>query len=142
MLWTPEQDALADWLEKVAPWSHFATWTFGKAWPAGPTLPRVQDHVTQWLDQHQVNSAFFVAERGWTGVRRWHAHGLLSGQGTLDIDLDGQTLWRDWSRRYGRCRFDPVDAQDRCVRAYCSKYCFKGGLSGCRWWIRTGGMPF
>lgn len=144
---TREQEELATWLA-CHDFRLWATWTFGTAWPDGPTPTAVQYHVTNWCTQQDLRPAFVVAEQGWSGQRRWHAHGLLGGHGPLGLDAWRRDLWRNWYRRYGRCRFEPLGRTSTGVisaseadwditggvRTYVAKYCLKG-LGDCRWWI-------
>ena len=134
---SPSQAALADWLATVRPWTHVATWTFGQRWPSGPTPTAVDLHVRRWLEDRDVADWFMVVERGTSGQRRCHAHGLLHGTGPLALPLDGAELWKDWSRRYGRCTFSPLRNSSAGIARYCAKYCFKGGLDGVSWDIQV-----
>lgn len=131
-----EQQALAEWLQQH-PYELFATWTFGKRWPVGPTLTAVQHHVLRWTEEQSIQNAFVVAERGTSGQRRWHAHGLLGQLGSLRLPLEGENLWRDWSVRYGRCSFDTLHPETG-VTHYVSKYCAKGFSEN--WWVTNNGM--
>ena len=128
---TPHQLALAEWLEGHD-YRTFATWTFGKAWPLGPSPEAVRRHVLPWVEQVCRGPAFVVAECGTSGQRRWHAHGLL---GPTELPLPG--LWGAWFRRYGRCRFEPLRPDGEGVRLYVAKYCVK---SSPHWWIKHGAM--
>ena len=132
------QEELTEWLADLRPWTHFATWTFGKAWPDGPTREAVRFHVDRWLEQQDVLDAFWVVERGMSGSRRAHAHGLLHGIGALALPIHGPALWSDWSARYGRCRFDRLISRTDDVAWYCSKYTFKRGLQDVAWFLRSG----
>ena len=126
---TAAQVQLADWLAALDGWSTVATWTFGKQWPLGPTPEAVRYHVGRWIEDRSIAQAFYVAEAGTSGTRRWHAHGLLS----LDPDFwprqRHHSLWKSWSRRYGRCLFTPLDPNGGITR-YVSKYCLKTGARG------------
>ena len=128
---------LIQWLDSLK-FQIWATWTFGKNWPDGPTRQAVQYHVRRWLDQHDLFPAFFVIERGKSGQRRAHAHGLIGKQGPMQLDADINALWNDWKRRYGRSSFEPLNEKGG-ASAYCAKYCLKD-LSRCDWHL-TDGRP-
>lgn len=134
-LWQPDprklQLELAEWLEGFD-FQVWATWTFGKAWPEGPTLEAVRYHVGNWISSQDLRPAFYCAERGTSGQRRWHAHGLLGGHGPMHLEADRRSLWSDWHKRFGRCSFEGLQEQGGCL-AYVSKYCFKGLPT--QWWI-------
>ena len=68
--------------------------------------------------------AFVVAERGTSGQRRAHCHGLLGRHGKLQLEPWRKGLWEDWHRRYGRCQFLPLDDLGG-ARWYVAEYCAK-----------------
>ena len=131
----PYRDTLRYWLEGFD-FQIWATWTFGKRWPDGPTLGAVQYHVGRWIEEHDLRPAFYVAERGHSGQRRWHAHGLLGGYGSLKLEAYRTDLWRNWHARYGRGSFDSLKQRGGC-QAYVAKYCLKG--LPVHWWISEDG---
>lgn len=126
---------LAHWLDSY----HlpiFATWTFGRKWPDGPTEQAVETHVQKWITSHRIAPAFFCVERGTSGQRRWHAHGLLGPIAGQPVEWSRQTMWNDWRRRYGRCSFLRLEP-DKGAEWYVAKYCAKG--LPVRWWITADG---
>lgn len=127
-----EREALATWL-RTFDFQIFATWTFGKKWPEGPTPEAVRYHVSRWIEEQELSPSFFVVEQGTSGQRRWHAHGLLGAQGSLRLEAHRTSLWKDWKARYGAARFDKLHPATG-VADYCAKYCFKNGLD-VRWFI-------
>lgn len=124
---------LSDWLIGLDP-RQFWTLTFGQRWPEGPTRTAVRFHVERWWTEVGDPLIFAVAERGESGSRRWHAHGLLLGDGPHCRPSARDAMWRDWSRRYGRCHFTPVDGAAS-VSRYCAKYCVKT-LYEDTWWLQ------
>ena len=126
---TPFQDELAKWLEGHG-YDTFATLTFGKAWPDGPSGNAVLSHSQRWMEESKVRRCFLVVERGTSGMRRAHAHGLLK------TPLPRQSLWRGWSKRYGRCTFDEVSQIGGCA-GYVAKYVTK---MPDRWAITSNGQ--
>lgn len=105
-------------------YSHFATWTFGKKWPS-PSRSVVERYVPRWCDEMRISRYFWVAERGSSGQLRWHGHGLIGGSPLLRPDVNPQALWENWSKRFGRCTFEPISDQ-LALSAYVAKYLTKG----------------
>ena len=130
-----EQLELAHWLESYR-LPIFATWTFGKKWPDGPSPESVEAHVKLWVRSLRIKPAFFVVERGWSGARRWHAHGLLGTIEDQPIEWSRQQMWNDWRKRYGRCSFLRLEPEHG-AEWYVAKYCAKG--VPLRWWITVNG---
>lgn len=131
----PYAQDLATWLNTL-PVNTFCTWTFGSKWPNGPTMEAVRYHVQRWIMAHNLNPAFVVAERGTSGMRRWHGHGLVTLDGLLPgelCSLGTKSLWANWSKRYGRCSIQPLDPTAGAV-PYVAKYCAKG-LTTVNWWV-------
>lgn len=124
---------LSDWLISLDP-QQFWTLTFGKKWPDGPTETAVAYHVGNWWRTVGDPLTFCVAERGSSGSRRWHAHGLLLGVSPNTSRSSRDAMWQDWRRRYGRCTFSPVVGPGSVAR-YCAKYCVKP-LYEDTWWIQ------
>ena len=133
------RDELVEWLESHQ-YDTWATWTFGKAWPEGPSRDSVHRHVSDWITRRCGPKAFYVVERGHSGGRRAHAHGLLTLPAQTEIDADGerQRMWRDWSRRYGRCSFDALLDTGGASR-YVAKYALKERLYRLDWRITGDG---
>lgn len=121
---SPEQLALAAWLTTHS-YTHLATWTFGKAWPRGPTKTAVDYHVRNWIEKYRIQNAFMVVEKGTSGQRRAHAHGLLGDSPLLPKGRPAHVLFEDWSKRYGRCQILPLEGAQEGVASYVSKYCCK-----------------
>lgn len=119
------QNELAEWLGTL-PVNTFCTWTFGQAWPEGPTRTAVLYHVRKWVESRGLAPAFVVAEQGTSGERRWHGHGLC----TLPPSLSGmegtlrQQHWQNWATRYGRCELKALQDQGG-ASWYVAKYCAK-----------------
>ena len=133
---TLEQLELAHWLESF----HlpiFATWTFGRRWPDGPSAEAVDRHVKQWVAGLQISPAFVVVEQGMSGQRRWHAHGLLGTIRDQPIAWSRKTMWNDWRKRYGRCSFLEVEPE-KGAEWYVAKYCTQG-MSDLLWSIQVDG---
>lgn len=133
---TAYQKELAGWLSTFKA-DIFATWTFGQAWPRGPSRESVQRHVDRWLAQHDLAPSFAVVERGKSGERRAHAHGIFTSLQRIPPPLQAswrQGLWKDWSRRYGRCTFSPLREHGG-AEGYVSKYVTKD-LTANEWWVR------
>ena len=119
------QTELAEWLGSLS-FNTFGTWTFGQRWPDGPSRRAVLHHVGNWIESRDLAPAFVVAERGLSGERRWHSHGLCTLPPSLSR-LEGavrQRHWKNWSTRYGRCELKPLEEQGG-ARWYVSKYCAK-----------------
>ena len=123
---------LTEWLESLSP-TTFWTITFGKKWPYGPTSTAVRYHADLFFETYGDPLRFCVAERGWSGQRRWHGHGLLLGGTVPDTHESRARLWEAWSRRYGRCQFAPIGDIGGAA-GYVAKYCSKG-LYEDHWWL-------
>lgn len=128
----PAQTALAEWVGAEIRPDLFATWTFGRRWPEGPTEEAVRYHVGRWCRQHRLQG-LCVVERGTSGMRRRHGHGALRCPDVYPASRSHQGLWRDWSRRYGRGTFVPI-SEIGGVAGYVSKYAVKG-LPSADWWL-------
>ena len=123
---------LVDWLEAYEPHTFF-TVTFGKKWPVGPTPVAVQYHLDAFLGSFGDPLRFCVAERGNSGQRRWHGHGLLLRGAVPCTEDHRRKLWGEWGRRYGRSQFAPVDVVGGAA-GYVAKYCTQYRYED-RWWI-------
>ena len=124
--------ALVEWLEAMSPQCFYTT-TFGKKWPEGPTSTAVRYHMDRFFEEHGDPFRFSVVERGWSGSRRWHGHGLIL-RGTLPVTRRyRELLWEDWGRRYGRSQFSEMEAIGG-AEGYVAKYCTQGRYED-HWWL-------
>ena len=121
---------MVEWLDQLRDWEAFATWTWDSRFGArGPSPGRAVSMVEEFLLAEDVATCWWCVEEGRRGGRV-HAHGLLRGTGSLDLEIHRKSLWGAWKRRFGRNRIEPV-TDSLPVAHYVAKYVSKD------FWRRT-----
>jgi hypothetical protein len=112
--------AMADWVSSLAPWKVFATHTFSYEASLG-SARRVYE---RFMAQALPSISYFYAVELHPGGHGPHIHAMWDSLGAPRI-----ATHREWLKRYGRNRIEPVrDFRD--VVDYCAKYVCKESA----WW--------
>lgn len=125
-------EVYGQWLDTLAEWDFFATWTTREPW----TAKAWRRAISRYLSDVRASSYFWGLESHRSGYL--HAHGLIkddSGQ------LTSRFLWKTSFDRFGRSKiilFDPGKGATK----YVSKYCFKAHHSDVfDWDFKVGKFP-
>lgn len=110
----------AKWVDQLAPWKVFATHTF--SWEA--SLWSARRVYERFMDSALPGVSYFYAIEQNPSRDGHHVHAMWDSS-----EAPRKATHRDWLKRYGRNRIEPVrDFGD--VVLYCSKYVVKEGA----WW--------
>lgn len=117
---------VGDWLDTLAPWTFWFTFTYRYA----PSLPTVRRTMSRWTADVKPSLVFWGSESGpCTG--RNHVHGLLYfDPDRLNEPLLGAVairpaaLWKSAFLRFGRSAVDTFDPEKGATH-YVSKYVTK-----------------
>jgi hypothetical protein len=111
---------MAEWVNSLAPWSVFATHTF--SWEA--SLWSCRRVYERFMREALPGISYFYAVEQNPSRDGHHVHAMWDSLGA-----PRKATHREWLRRYGRNRIEPVRNFSDVV-GYCAKYVVKDGA----WW--------
>ena len=119
---TADRIEMAAWVDGLAQWDTFGTYTFRytcRAWSAQKAFERFMAKTQPGVP------VFYAIEHNPSHNEGTHVHALLATSG----GLWRRGMWEKWMKQYGYARIEPVGNIGG-VTGYCSKYCTKGAA----WW--------
>jgi hypothetical protein len=116
-------DGMSDFVLGLAPWYVFATHTF--RWNA--SLRSAGRVYERFMRKSLPTISFFYAVESHPGGHGGHVHAIWDS-----LEAPRKATHREWLRRYGRNRIEPVLGRADVVD-YCSKVCYLLKENRC-WW--------
>lgn len=125
-----DQATLNKWVEELAPWSVFATFTFARE---GVSVAGAQRAFERFARRYFKGCPviYYIEHNPTRGDGGHHIHAMIACG-----NADRRSRWEAWFKSQGVCRLEPIRNSGE-VAAYCSKlspYVTKSHNKGGLWW--------